>query len=124
MSPLRALLESKFPPATEEHLINTASIEKFIERLGKTYNIRNRDRWNTTQNGTNTEERGFTMVPFSQNSGICRHRKSCSTLDEEHHPKGNIHPQSWIANSNIVMQQRSGENTQADKNRRKSIGKL
>ena len=51
---------------TEGNVIHYAFIEKFIENLGKKYNIREIgvDRWNATQITQNLEDAGFTMVPI------------------------------------------------------------
>lgn len=57
-----------FIQTTEGNVIHYGFIEKFIEKLGETYHIREiaYDRWNATQMVQNLEDRGFTMVPFGQ----------------------------------------------------------
>lgn len=57
-----------FIQTTEGNVIHYGFIEKFIERLGETYHIREiaYDRWNATQMVQNLEDMGFTMVPFGQ----------------------------------------------------------
>jgi phage terminase large subunit-like protein len=53
---------------TEGNVIHYGFIEKFIEKLGETYNIKEiaYDRWNATQMVQNLEGMGFTVVPFGQ----------------------------------------------------------
>lgn len=53
---------------TEGNVIHYAFIEKFIENLGKKFNIKEIgvDRWNATQITQNLEAAGFTMVPIGQ----------------------------------------------------------
>lgn len=53
---------------TEGNVIHYAYIEKFIEELGKHYNIREIafDRWGATQMVQDLEGMGFTVVPFGQ----------------------------------------------------------
>ncbi len=53
---------------TEGNVIHYGFIEKFIDDLGKKYNIREIafDRWGAVQMVQNLEEMGFTVVPFGQ----------------------------------------------------------
>lgn len=53
---------------TEGNVIHYGFIEKFIENLGKKYNIREIafDRWGAVQMVQNLEGMGFTVVPFGQ----------------------------------------------------------
>ena len=53
---------------TEGNVIHYSFIEKFIENLGKKFNIKEIgvDRWNATQMIQNLEDSGFTMVPIGQ----------------------------------------------------------
>lgn len=53
---------------TEGNVVHYGFIEKFIERLGEKYNIREivYDRWGATQMSQNLEGMGFTVVPFGQ----------------------------------------------------------
>ena len=53
---------------TEGNVIHYGFIEKFIETLGKKYNIREIafDRWGAVQMVQNLEGMGFTVVPFGQ----------------------------------------------------------
>ena len=53
---------------TEGNVVHYGYIEKFIERLGERYNIREIafDRWGAVQMVQNLEGMGFTVVPFGQ----------------------------------------------------------
>lgn len=53
---------------TEGNVVHYGFIEKFIEKLGEQYNIREivYDRWGATQMSQNLEGMGFTVVPFGQ----------------------------------------------------------
>jgi phage terminase large subunit-like protein len=53
---------------TEGNVVHYGFIEKFIEKLGEEYNIREivYDRWGATQMSQNLEGMGFTVVPFGQ----------------------------------------------------------
>lgn len=53
---------------TEGNVVHYGYIEKFIEELGKIYNIREIafDRWGAVQMVQNLEGMGFTVVPFGQ----------------------------------------------------------
>ena len=53
---------------TEGNVVHYAYIEKYIEELGKRYNIREIafDRWGAVQMVQNLENMGFTVVPFGQ----------------------------------------------------------
>lgn len=53
---------------TEGNVVHYGFIEKFIEELGKKYNIKEIafDRWGATQMVQNLEDLGFTVVPFGQ----------------------------------------------------------
>lgn len=53
---------------TEGNVIHYAEIERFIERLGERYNIREIacDRWEAVQMMQNLEGMGFTVIPFGQ----------------------------------------------------------
>jgi phage terminase large subunit-like protein len=54
--------------ATEGEVVHYAFIEKFIDELGKKYNIKNIsfDRWNATQLCQNLDDLGFEMLRFGQ----------------------------------------------------------
>ena len=53
---------------TEGNVVHYGFIEKFIERLGERFNIREIafDRWGAVQMVQNLEGMGFTVVPFAQ----------------------------------------------------------
>ena len=57
-----------FLETTEGNVVHYGYIEKFIEELGKRYNIREIafDRWGAVQMVQNLEGMGFTVVPFGQ----------------------------------------------------------
>lgn len=57
-----------FLETTEGNVVHYGYIEKFIEDLGKRYNIREIafDRWGAVQMVQNLEGMGFTVVPFGQ----------------------------------------------------------
>ena len=57
-----------FLQTTEGNVVHYGFIEKFIERLGEKYNIREIafDRWGAVQMVQNLEGMGFTVVPFGQ----------------------------------------------------------
>ena len=58
----------EFLNTTEGNVVHYGHIEKFIERLGERFNIREIafDRWGATQMVQNLEGMGFTVVPFGQ----------------------------------------------------------
>ena len=57
-----------FLQTTEGNVVHYGYIEKFIERLGERYNIREIafDRWGAVQMVQNLEGMGFTVIPFGQ----------------------------------------------------------
>ena len=57
-----------FLQTTEGNVVHYGFIEKFIERLGERFNIREIafDRWGAVQMVQNLESMGFTVVPFGQ----------------------------------------------------------
>ena len=57
-----------FLQTTEGNVVQYGFIEKFIEKLGQKYNIREIafDRWGAVQMVQNLEGMGFTVVPFGQ----------------------------------------------------------
>ena len=57
-----------FLQTTEGNVVHYGYIEKFIEKLGERFNIREIafDRWGTIQMVQNLEGMGFTVVPFGQ----------------------------------------------------------
>lgn len=61
-------LKQGFLETTEGNVVHYGYIEKFIERLGQKYNIKEIafDRWGAVQMVQNLENMGFTVVPFGQ----------------------------------------------------------
>lgn len=57
-----------FLQTTEGNVVHYGYIEKFIEKLGEKFNIREIafDRWGAVQMVQNLENMGFTVVPFGQ----------------------------------------------------------
>ena len=53
---------------TEGNVVHYGFIEKFIDKLGEAYNIREivYDRWGATQMSQNLEGMGFNVVPFGK----------------------------------------------------------
>ena len=66
--PYDVWLRQGFLETTEGNVVHYGYIEKFIERLGEKYNIREIafDRWGAVQMVQNLEGMGFTVVPFGQ----------------------------------------------------------
>ena len=59
---------------TEGNVVHYGFIEKFIERLGERFNIREIafDRWGAVQMVQNLEGMGFTVVPFGIKKNLQR----------------------------------------------------
>ena len=100
-------------------------IEKFIERLGETYRIREiaYDRWNATQMVQNLEDMGFTMVPFGQGFKDMSppSKELFKLLMEGNIIHGGNPVLKWMA-SNVVMRQDPAGNIKPDKE--KSVEKI
>ena len=66
--PYDAWEKQGFLQTTEGNVVHYGYIEKFIERLGERFNIREIafDRWGAVQMVQNLEGMGFTVVPFGQ----------------------------------------------------------
>ena len=60
---------------TEGNVVHYGYIEKFIEQLGKKFNIREIafDRWGAVQMVQNLESMGFTVFPSDKALRICHH---------------------------------------------------
>ena len=109
-----------FLETTEGNVVHYGYIEKFIERLGERFNIREIafDRWGAVQMVQNLEELGFTVVPFGQGF------KDMSPPSKELYKllmEGNIihggNPVlKWMA-QNVVMRQDPAGNIKPDKER-------
>lgn len=114
-----------FIQTTEGNVIHYGFIEKFIERLGETYNIREiaYDRWNATQMVQNLEDMGFTMVPFGQGFKDMSppSKELFKLLMEGNFVHGGNPVLKWMA-GNVVMRQDPAGNIKPDKE--KSVEKI
>lgn len=114
-----------FIQTTEGNVIHYGFIEKFIERLGETYYIREiaYDRWNATQMVQNLEDMGFTMVPFGQGFKDMSppSKELFKLLMEGNIIHGGNPVLKWMA-SNVVMRQDPAGNIKPDKE--KSVEKI
>lgn len=114
-----------FIQTTEGNVIHYGFIEKFIERLGETYNIREiaYDRWNATQMVQNLEDMGFTMVPFGQGYKDMSppSKEMFKLLMEGRIIHGGNPVLKWMA-GNVVMRQDPAGNIKPDKE--KSVEKI
>ena len=109
----------------EGNVIHYGFIEKFIEQLGETYNIREiaYDRWNATQMVQNLEDMGFTMVPFGQGFKDMSppSKELFKLLMEGNIIHGGNPVLKWMA-GNVVMRQDPAGNIKPDKE--KSVEKI
>ena len=107
-----------FIQTTEGNVIHYGFIEKFIERLGETYNIREiaYDRWNATQMVQNLEDMGFIMVPFGQGFKDMSppSKELFKLLMEGNIIHGGNPVLKWMA-GNVVMRQDPAGNIKPDK---------
>lgn len=114
-----------FIQTTEGNVIHYGFIEKFIERLGETYHIREiaYDRWNATQMVQNLEGMGFTMVPFGQGFKDMSppSKELFKLLMEGNIIHGGNPVLKWMA-GNVVMRQDPAGNIKPDKE--KSVEKI
>ena len=114
-----------FIQTTEGNVIHYGFIEKFIEHLGETYNIREiaYDRWNATQMVQNLEDMGFTMVPFGQGFKEMSppSKELFKLLMEGNIVHGGNPVLKWMA-GNVVMRQDPAGNIKPDKE--KSVEKI
>lgn len=114
-----------FIQTTEGNVIHYGFIEKFIERLGEIYNIREiaYDRWNATQMVQNLEDMGFTMVPFGQGFKDMSppSKELFKLLMEGNIVHGGNPVLKWMA-GNVVMRQDPAGNIKPDKE--KSVEKI
>ena len=114
-----------FIQTTEGNVIHYGFIEKFIEKLGETYHIREiaYDRWNATQMVQNLEDRGFTMVPFGQGFKDMSppSKELFKLLMEGNIIHGGNPVLKWMA-GNVVMRQDPAGNIKPDKE--KSVEKI
>lgn len=114
-----------FIQTTEGNVIHYGFIEKFIEKLGETYHIREiaYDRWNATQMVQNLEDMGFTMVPFGQGFKDMSppSKELFKLLMEGNIIHGGNPVLKWMAD-NVVMRQDPAGNIKPDKE--KSVEKI
>ena len=107
-----------FLETTEGNVIHYAYIEKFIEELGKRYNIREIafDRWGAVQMTQNLEGMGFTVVPFGQGyKDMSPPTKELMKLVLEQKLAHGGHPVlSWMMD-NIYIHTDAAGNIKADK---------
>ena len=107
-----------FLQTTEGNVVHYGFIEKFIEELGKKYNIREIafDRWGAVQMVQNLEGMGFTVVPFGQGfKDMSPPTKELMKLTLEKKIAHGGHPVlRWMADNIFVRTDPAG-NIKADK---------
>lgn len=105
---------------TEGNVIHYAFIEKFIDDLGKKYNIKEIafDRWGATQMTQNLEAMGFNVVPFGQGySSMSPPTKELMKLTLEEKIAHGGHPVLRWNMDNIVVRVDPAENIKIDKSK-------
>ena len=103
---------------TEGNVVHYGYIEKFIERLGEKYNIREIafDRWGAVQMVQNLEGMGFTVVPFGQGfKDMSPPTKELMKLVLEKKIAHNGHPVLRWNMDNIFIRTDPAGNIKADK---------
>ena len=103
---------------TEGNVLHYGFIERFIEELGKKYNIREIafDRWGATQMSQDLEDMGFTVVPFGQGyKDMSPPTKELYKLVLEQKIAHGGHPTLRWMMDNIYIQQDPAGNIKADK---------
>lgn len=107
-----------FLKTTEGNVVHYGFIEKFIDELGKKYNIREIafDRWGAVQMVQNLEGMGFTVVPFGQGfKDMSPPTKELMKLTLERKLAHGGHPiLSWMMD-NIYVRTDPAGNIKADK---------
>ena len=107
-----------FLQTTEGNVVHYGFIEKFIEKLGEKYNIREIafDRWGAVQMVQNLEGMGFTVVPFGQGfKDMSPPTKELMKLTLEKKIAHGGHPVlRWMAD-NIFIRTDPAGNIKADK---------
>ena len=107
-----------FLQTTEGNVVHYGFIEKFIEKLGEKYNIREIafDRWGAVQMVQNLEGMGFTVVPFGQGfKDMSPPTKELMKLTLEKKIAHDGHPVlRWMAD-NIFIRTDPAGNIKADK---------
>lgn len=114
---------------TEGNVIHYGYIEKFIERLGERFNIREIafDRWGAVQMVQNLEGMGFTVVPFGQGfKDMSPPTKELMKLTLEQRIAHGGHPVLRWNMDNIFVRTDPAGNIKADKEnpRRKLTARL
>ena len=107
-----------FLQATEGNVVHYGYIEKFIERLGEKYNIREIafDRWGAVQMVQNLEGMGFTVIPFGQGfKDMSPPTKELMKLTLEGKIAHDGHPVLRWMMDNIYIRQDPAGNIKADK---------
>ena len=107
-----------FLKTTEGNVVHYGYIEKFIEKLGEKYNIREIafDRWGAVQMVQNLEGMGFTVVPFGQGfSSMSPPTKELMKLVLEKRIAHGGHPVLRWNMDNIFIRQDPAGNIKADK---------
>jgi len=105
---------------TEGNVIHYGFIEKFIERLGERFNIREIafDRWGATQCVQNLEGMGFTVVPMGQGfASMSPPTKELMTLTLQRRIAHGGHPVLRWNMDNICIRTDPAGNIKADKSK-------
>ena len=107
-----------FLQTTEGNVVHYGYIEKYIERLGERFNIREIafDRWGAVQMVQNLEGMGFTVVPFGQGfASMSPPTKELMKLVLEQKIAHGGHPVLRWNMDNIFIRTDPAENIKADK---------
>lgn len=107
-----------FLQTTEGNVVHYGYIEKFIERLGERFNIREIafDRWGAVQMVQNLEGMGFTVVPFGQGfASMSPPTKELMKLTLERRIAHGGHPVLRWMMDNIFIRTDPAGNIKADK---------
>ena len=107
-----------FLETTEGNVVHYGYIEKFIERLGERFNIREIafDRWGAVQMVQNLEGMGFTVVPFGQGfKDMSPPTKELMKLTLEQKLAHGGHPVLRWMMDNIYIRTAPAGNVKADK---------
>lgn len=116
--PYDAWQKQGFLQTTEGNIIHYGFIEKFIEKLGERFNIREIafDRWGAVQMVQNLEGMGFTVVPFGQGyKDMSPPTKELMKLALEHRLAHGGHPVLRWMMDNIYIRTDPAGNIKADK---------
>lgn len=109
-----------FLETTEGNVVHYGYIEKFIERLGERFNIREIafDRWGAVQMVQNLEGMGFTVGPFGQGfKDMSPPTKELMKLTLEQKLAHGGHPVLRWMMDNIFIRTDSAGNIKADKDK-------